>query len=81
MEKRATDKFEVGDRVKLVRDCERLGGAIVEAGALGTVTTNDDIVFGVTLDAPPDWLEEWAGELQWCDVDECSEIPLDVEKL
>ena len=58
----------VGTRVWITESVERYPHGVVDAGAVGTVTTAADTkggLEGVTLDNPPDWLAEWDGELQW----------------
>jgi hypothetical protein len=73
----------VGTRVWITASVERYPHGVVDAGALGTVTTTADTkggLEGVTLDNPPDWLSEWDGELQWCDGIDSGPMASQVEK-
>lgn len=77
--------FPLGSRVRLRRLVERgrgeSTGEVVQAGATGTVTTNDATTLGVTLDQHVAWLSEWSNELLWVDDFETAELLADLERI
>lgn len=54
--------LKVGQRAKFTSDLDRYPNTIIRAGNLGTVTTVDPFLIGITLDEKDEGLNEWNNE-------------------